>query len=289
MSIPAQLLRKLAAYEVTIEEPVSGGDICEAAAVRINGERCFLKWRLNAPPGFFAWESRGLALLRNAHEKHRTGVYVPVVREADDDFLLLEWIEPGHKSGSAAKALGHGLAWQHRCTGESYGQEQGGFIGRLPQPKGQSDNWAKLYAEKRLGMFLHLGKQDWPSKRLHRLETLCAQINRWLNHNPLPSLLHGDLWSGNWMSTEDETGSTPVLIDPASSYGDREQDMAMTELFGGFPSAFYDAYNEVNPLDHAGYKERKPFYQLYYLLVHLMLFGESYGASVDRILQRYTK
>lgn len=91
------------------------------------------------------------------------------------------------------------------------------------------------------------------------------------------------------MSTTREHGPIPVLIDPASSYGDREMDMAMTELFGGFPEVFYRAYNEAYPLNHAGYKERKPLYQLYYLLVHLALFGESYGASVDRILQRYVQ
>lgn len=116
------------------------------------------------------------------------------------------------------------------------------------------------------------------------MERLLERLNEWLDTpDAVPSLLHGDLWSGNWFS---DTHRRPCLVDPASYFGHREVDLAMTQLFGGFPPRFYDAYRESYPLD-PGYEERRPLYQLYYLWVHLNLFGEGYGASVDRILKRY--
>jgi fructosamine-3-kinase len=111
-----------------------------------------------------------------------------------------------------------------------------------------------------------------------------GSLDRWIGEADCqPSLLHGDLWGGNWLVS---AAGEPVLIDPAVYYGDREADLAMTRLFGGFPPAFYGAYEEVFPLA-SGHAEREPLYRLYYLLCHLNLFGESYGGSVDGILRGY--
>jgi fructosamine-3-kinase len=123
-----------------------------------------------------------------------------------------------------------------------------------------------------------------PAERLRRLEILLARLDEWLPPDPPASLLHGDLWGGNWLVT---SAGQPALIDPAVYYGHREADLAFTELFGGFPPAFYAAYREAWPLD-PGYADRKELYNLYHLLNHLNLFGEGYGSSVDIILRRYT-
>jgi fructosamine-3-kinase len=121
------------------------------------------------------------------------------------------------------------------------------------------------------------------SERRRRLMRLADSLERWIPARTEPSLLHGDLWHGNWIASDH---GQPYLIDPAVFYGDREYEMAFTELFGGFSSRFYAAYEEAHPLS-PDYAERRPLYQLYYLLVHLILFGESYGSSVDRVLIRY--
>ncbi|MCP1355169.1 fructosamine kinase family protein [Aneurinibacillus migulanus] len=289
MRLPDFVCEHLKEHDIVAEHSISGGDICEAMTVLLDGERCFLKWRADAPPRFFTWESEGLITLKNAHNTKQTGIHVPEVKQVGEKFLLLEWMEPGSKTATTAEVLGQGLALQHQCAASVFGQKDDGFIGRLTQPKGQDEDWASLYATKRLAPFLSFGDSLWPCQRLQRLETLCVRINYLLDHKPLPSLLHGDLWSGNWMVVRTANGIVPALIDPAVSYGDREQDLAMTELFGGFPSSFYNAYNEVYPIDHAGYEERRPLYQLYYLLVHLALFGESYGTSVDQILKHYAE
>jgi fructosamine-3-kinase len=120
-------------------------------------------------------------------------------------------------------------------------------------------------------------------KRAKQLDRLLERLPEWLGHAVKPSLLHGDLWGGNWIAGP---GGEPYLIDPAVYFGDREVDLAFTELFGGFSPRFYEAYREAYPLE-PGYGERKPLYQLYYLLVHLNLFGEAYGTDVDRVLARY--
>ena len=143
-----------------------------------------------------------------------------------------------------------------------------------------------FYRDERLGAQRDLARQrgHLPRERARLLDRLIERLDEWIDERHVqPSLLHGDLWGGNWMVALD---GQPVLIDPAVYFGDREADLAMTSLFGGFPPDFYSAYNEVFPFA-PGYRERQPLYQLYYLLVHLNLFGESYGPRVDGILRQY--
>ena len=164
------------------------------------------------------------------------------------------------------------LAKLHRTTGPRFGWHRDNWIGATPQKNDWRDDWATFFHECRVQPQLALARKNGfsiPFSKRNFLE----------GHNPLPSLLHGDLWSGNAGFIDEG----PVIFDPAVYYGDREADLAMTELFGGFPARFYDAYNEAFPLP-AGYETRKHFYNLYHLLNHLNIFGAGYLAQVQRTL-----
>jgi fructosamine-3-kinase len=264
---------------------VSGGDINAAYYVRSERRSYFAKINERIPPRFFQSEAAGLELLRKSHAVHVPDVYY--CTEAEDGsygLLLLEWIE-GKKTDQTAVLLGQSVARLHQCYGQYFGLDEDSFIGRLPQKNGQYENWIDYFRERRLLPQMQLAEQKgrMPIYRRKKMETLLQSLDQWIPATCQPSLLHGDLWGGNWMAGEK---GIPYLIDPSVFYGHSEMDIAFTELFGGFPNAFYRAYNEIQPLSPE-YEDRKELYQLFYLLVHLNLFGEIYGASVDRILQRY--
>jgi fructosamine-3-kinase len=270
---------------------VSGGSISRTYRLTTEKGTYFFKWNQNAPPGFFAAEARGLDRLGRAAKTVR----IPRVLAWDDPpeggegWILMEWIDSGTQglsSRGAAERLGLGLAEIHRTRAEAFGLGEDNFIGILPQPNGWYRNWTDFYRERRLLPQIRLASERGllPERRSRLLHRLCDRLDQWLERPDLrPSLLHGDLWNGNALA---DSGGVPCLIDPAAYYGDREVDLAFSEMFGGFPSRFYDAYNEAFPLPPE-YSARKPLYQLYYLLVHLNLFGESYGPAVDRIIERY--
>jgi fructosamine-3-kinase len=290
VNLPAALLTRLAATLGAVVEtvPVGGGDISSAARIRwANGDQALIKWRSGPPAGLFSAEQRGLALLRSAG-----ALRVPQVlahSEAENGspaFIVLEWLGDGLAGSSrTAEALGRGLAALHRVTGPAFGLDHDNFIGDNPQPNRPNDNWVAFFREQRLGFQLELAAQRGrlPGRRAKRLEKLLARLGDWLPKSPPASLLHGDLWGGNWLVTDTHE---PALIDPAVYYGHHEAELAFTELFGGFPQVFYLAYNQAWPLDQA-YAERRDLYNLYHLLNHLNLFGESYGSGVDSILGRY--
>ena len=195
-------------------------------------------------------------------------VHVPRVLDHGPDFILLEQLDL-RRTGDWA-ALAQMLAKLHRTTGPRFGWHRDNFIGATPQINDWRDDWATFFHECRIRPQLALAKKngiDLPAPP--KLQ----------GHNPHPSLLHGDLWSGN----AGFTAEGPVLFDPAVYYGDREADLAMTELFGGFPARFYEAYDEAYPLPE-GYETRKHLYNLYHLLNHLNIFGEGYLAEVRRTL-----
>lgn len=260
---------------------VGGGDINQAARIETAEARYFVKWLNNAPPRFFECESAGLRVLASIGVSR-----VPLVIGATPALLILEWIDTAGKSEEAAERLGRQLAEQHRIPQAYYGLDYDNYIGKLTQPNQRSDSWIAFYTTQRLGAQMTQAQANGvlPAQRRRLLERVMQKLPDWLSEADCqPSLLHGDLWGGNWMQS---AAGEPVLIDPAVYYGDREADLAMTTLFGGFPPTFYDAYNEVFPLT-AGYQDRQPLYQLYYLLCHLNLFGESYGHQVDSVLRRY--
>lgn len=273
---------------------VSGGCISHVTRLQTGTRVYLLKWQEHAPPGFFAAEVDGLARLAESG-----AVRVPSVlgwRAVEDEphgaLLLLEWLE-GSPPRSMAR-LGEQLAALHHCrpsahipnsNGPAYGLAQDNYLGSTPQRNGWAADWVDFFAQQRLGALLGLVNQAGrlPAPRRHRLEQLINRLPAMLDGVARqPSLIHGDLWSGNVIPC----GDGLALIDPAVSYSDREVEIAYTELFGGFDAQFYAAYQSAWPLE-SGYPERRGLYQLYHLLNHLYLFGEEYGPAVDAVLRRY--
>jgi len=266
--------------------PVSGGSINDAYQVLTDHRSFFVKTKTGIFPDFFKKEQKNLAFLRQTNTvavpQDFGSWYDP---ETKRGVLVLEWVE-GKATNKSEAQLGHDLALLHHCYGSAFGYQDDNYIGLLPQPNGWFEDWTTFFREKRIRFQLELGKQKGVIRgsRLRKLEKLLDRIDdSWFAHNPKPSPLHGDLWSGNWIPGPK---GKPYLIDPASYYGDREIDLAFSECFGGYSDAFYRSYQAVFPLS-ASYQERKKLYMLLFLLIHLNLFGEMYGGRVDHILNYY--
>jgi fructosamine-3-kinase len=230
-------------------------------------------------------EAAGLIELTQAN-----AVRVPAVRvvgkTGERAFLALEWLELGSATAASETRLGELLAWQHRVSAPRFGWHRDNTIGSTAQPNGWSEDWVRFFRERRLGFQLDLARRNGHDGALARRggELLELMGAFFASHRPVPSLLHGDLWGGNCAA---DTSGAPVLFDPAVYYGDREADLAMTRLFGGFGNAFYTAYHATWPLDQAA-GTRRALYNLYHVLNHLNLFGGGYReqarAMIDRLL-----
>ncbi|MFC7062315.1 fructosamine kinase family protein [Halobacillus seohaensis] len=271
----------------TIEEirQVVGGDINEAFYVRTKEEQYFIKGNSGVPSHFFKAESSGLQLIRDSHTISVPRVYYyDEPQQGEIGMLAMEWIDGQEKTHTQEK-LGRNLALMHQQISDRYGFSDPTFVGELDQPNDWRDSWLDYYQDFRLNhqFNIALEKGRLPEKRKIRLEKLILNLEQWIPSSPAPSLLHGDLWGGNFIAGLE---GEPFLVDPSIVYGDSAFELAFTELFGGFQSSFYEAYEEISPLPKT-YEEMKPLYQLFYLLVHLNIFGESYGPPVDRILKRY--
>lgn len=260
--------------------PVVGGDVNQAYRIVDDDRPLFMKLHPGTSQSFFEAEVAGLKELGKQ-------VRVPKVYQVGEyqrgAFLLMEWIEPGE--GTPAD-LGHALAQLHQQTSSSFGFPENNFLGVLPQKNQENSSWSTFYIEKRLKPQIKIAQKNnhWNPQREEQFCKLKELIQqKWQNLAITPRLLHGDFWSGNVFF--DKNG-TPVFIDPAVSYGHREMDLAMARLFGGFRQEMFAAYESQFPLD-ADWSERLPVYQLYYLLAHLNMFGESYGKAVDKILNLY--
>ena len=269
--------------EVIETQFLSGGDINTAAQVFSSEGVFFVKWNHSEHQGMFEAEARGLDVLRQTD-----ALFIPQVigygQQADKSYLILEYIDPGTPEKDYWETLGQSLAVLHSHTQPRFGLNFSNFIGSLPQTNTPTANGADFFFEHRLlpqaGMALYKGllsKQAYDALfRLHK------QLPDLLP-NERPALLHGDLWSGNVMITEN---GQPALIDPAVYYGFREADLAFTKLFGGFHQRFYEAYNEAFPLAD-DFEERVAIYNLYPLLVHVNLFGSGYVSGVERVLNQF--
>ncbi len=260
---------------------VGGGCINDAFRIG-DGERDFFV-KVNRAEGYGMFEAEAAGL----EEMAATGtlrVPRPVCHgvAGDSAWLVLEYLEMGGGSGGAA--MGEGLAAMHRCTADRYGWWRDNTIGSTPQPNGWMDDWLDFWRERRLGFQLGLaGRRGIGRRALGLGERLMADLpGLFTGYTPEPSLLHGDLWGGNAGLTRD---GEPVIFDPATYYGDREAEIAMTELFGGFGGAFRAAYEAAWPLD-PGYRVRKTLYNLYHILNHYNLFGGGYGSQAETMMER---
>jgi protein-ribulosamine 3-kinase len=273
--------------EILETAPVAGGCIHQTARLSTNtGEDFFLKWTQGAVSDVFAAEADGLSALRES-----TDLTVPEVignSDASENpaWLLLEYVPRGSRAPDYAEHLGEALAALHEAREGPYGWHRSNYIGSLPQANTTMDNWPAFWWAERLEPQLALARDNGRAAGLDRhWATLESKLPALLEHAEENgrSLLHGDLWSGNVYPGPD---GWPVLVDPAVYRGHREVDLAMTELFGGFPEAFYAAYEHRQPLT-AGYRDvRRHVYQLYPLLVHVNLFGGPYVNSAEGALQK---
>jgi len=260
----------------------SGGGCINAACVLVADEgRYFVK--LNRAPlvDMFVAEAEALAEMAATRTVR---VPRPLCHgvHGDDAWLVMEYLDLGGRSHLGR--FGEQLAAMHAVTADQFGWHRDNTIGSTPQPNGWQDDWVAFFRDRRLAFQLRLAGRKGHGGRLQRLgERLLADIGDYFSaYQPVPSMLHGDLWGGNYAT---ERGGEPVIFDPALYYGDREADIAMTELFGGFGQDFYSAYNAAWPLDD-GYRVRKTLYNLYHVLNHLNLFGGGYGSQAEGMLER---
>lgn len=263
---------------------IGGGCINNGGLLTSSKGKFFLKWNdVKSFPHMFEAESRGLDLL-----SRQNAIRIPMVigyRERErHQFLLLEYLSNAPHSEKYWEKLGIGLAAIHNATDTRFGLDHNNYIGSLRQLNNQYLSWVDFFIEQRLNVQLELSVNNGLARStwINQFQSLYKKLSS-LMPEEKPSLLHGDLWSGNLIT--DERGE-PCLIDPAVYYGNREADLAMTKLFGGFADEFYNVYEANSPLQQ-GYQRRADLYNLYPLLVHVNLFGGSYVGSVDAILSRF--
>ncbi len=269
--LPEQLTALLPLIDTV--SPVSGGDIHRAFRVVLaSGKIIFAKTHDDPPSAIFECEADGLGLLNRA----APGL-CPEVLAVCDQGLALEWLEL--KPGRRGAVLGRALATLHRVQAPSFGGQPDNYLATIKQAQPECSSWAELYTEHRLAPLLH----NLPRSLARALESLLPKLASLLDLPDPPSWLHGDFWSGNAGET---TGGRACIFDPAVSTGHREQDLAMTLLFGGFNADFYRAYEEVYPLTH-GWRDRVSLHQIYPLLVHVVLFGDAYHHQALDAVERW--
>lgn len=289
MSIPGMLLSYFTdVLEITVKKinPVSGGSINQTAQMNTSEGELFLKWNETAPHDMFEKEAKGLEILGNAD----TELVIPEIIAYNHDnrelpgFLLMEFIEPRRGDGKASRNLGKELAKLHSHTAATFGLDHNNYIGRLPQSNKPHSSWTSFFISERIGPQLKMAldrnvlnkavQKNW-SRLKKKLPDMFPPSK--------PSLLHGDLWGGNYFFDSD---NRPVLVDPAVYYGHPEMELSFTKMFGGFSDTFYDSYAFESPFE-SGFSDRVEIYNLYPLLVHVNLFGGHYVSQAESFLNRY--
>lgn len=274
--------------EIQLATTVGGGCINQAQKIVLkDGRQFFLKINSLEYSEMFVREASGLNALRST-DTIRVPKVIGFGQSDVETFLILEHIQTGRKQPGFFESFGRQLAALHlRGESENFGYHDDNFIGSTLQPNGWSPSWIEFWSENRIEYQLRLAREKGlGSKRLQSLgRKLLERLPVLLATNEVvPALLHGDLWSGNYLS---DSEGHPVLIDPAVYFGHNEAEFGMTTLFGGFDDAFYAAYNEVSPFEE-GWQDRVAIYRLYHLLNHLNLFGTSYLSGCLDILEEYT-
>jgi len=271
------------AFRINNQSSIAGGSINQAYRIDSGSRSFFVKLNTSDRLTMFEAEAAGLTELANAH-----AIRVPAVvcsgQAAGQAWLVSEYIEFTGGGSESARLLGQQLAVLHGHCGEQFGWWRNNTIGSTPQYNSNMDGWPDFYRQQRLRVQLELAAENGFTASLQEKgDRLMADMAMFfVSYQPQPSLLHGDLWSGNCAF---DTEMQPVIFDPAVYYGDREADLAMTELFGGFGADFYAAYQQVWPLDE-GYTVRKTLYNLYHILNHANLFGGAYMHQAESMLDQ---
>ncbi|PTQ96779.1 hypothetical protein C8P68_104268 [Mucilaginibacter yixingensis] len=269
------------AVKIKDTSAVSGGDINQVYRLDTSSGQFLLKVNSkDAFPGMFAHEAQGLSAIRQTET-----IAVPDViyqgYAGKESYLLLEWIETWYPSEQASKNLGRQLAAMHEHTADLFGFHQDNYMGSLPQKNNRHKSWSDFFVKERLKPMVKMAIESGQLNDNDQddFDQLYEKLPG-LHPDEPPALVHGDLWSGNYLIN---TKEQPYLIDPAVSYSNREFDIAMTALFGGFNATFYKAYNDAYPLQ-PGWQGRLKIWNLYPLLVHVNLFGGGYANQVRQIL-----
>jgi fructosamine-3-kinase len=273
-------------FEIKNHRSIGGGCINQGYAVIGDTETYFVKLNQASRVEMFDAEALGLKQMLDT-KAIRVPKPICVGTAGDSAYIVMEWLEFGGGGNTQAwEEMGRQLARMHQAKSpqtsgtEAFGWDTNNTIGSTPQINTWTSDWAEFFTEHRLGYQFKLARRrggHFPGQ-----DRLLALVPKLLNHQPQSSLVHGDLWSGNAAITK---SGEPVILDPATYVGDREVDIAMTELFGGFPAAFYRGYNEVWPLDD-GYRQRKTLYNLYHILNHFNLFGGGYASQATRMIEQ---
>lgn len=271
-------------FNLESQRTVSGGSINSAYVISGNQQSYFVKTNSANRVDMFEAERDGLNEIAST-QTIKVPQAICVGKEGSHSYIVMECLSIDRQGGGNAsiEQLGHDLANMHRCSSEQYGWHRDNTIGSTPQINDHCSDWVNFYRDHRLGFQYHLAAKRGCAKLAQRGELLMSKLEGFFtDYRPPASLLHGDLWSGNYAI--DESG-IPVIFDPATYYGDREADIAMTELFGGFSQRFYSAYNEQFPLD-SGYKIRKVLYNLYHIINHFNLFGGGYQHQAEQMTEQ---
>ena len=279
---------------ITGTERLSGGDINKAYALSLNnGKRIFMKANAKQNAAFFTAEAAGLTAIAKTCTIGTPEILCTGTDAGEDagySFLLLKFIKSSKPQKNYWQELARNLAAMHDADATSYVKEKGWFgffqdnyVGARAQINAPCASWISFFRENRLVPQFKAADSYFSSSDRMQITKLLDHLEEFLVEPEKPSLLHGDLWSGNVMCGVD---GRAMLIDPACYVGHAEADLAMTELFGGFPQEFYEAYREAHPLQ-MGYEKRRDLYNLYQLLNHLNLFGSSYLGPVKSIVSEY--
>ncbi|MGR8942009.1 MAG: fructosamine kinase family protein [Gammaproteobacteria bacterium] len=267
-------------FTLAAAQPLGGGDISSAYRLQGRDRSFFIKLNRRELAEMFTAEFEGLQEIEGLGAVRAPAAIVHG-ETGSEAFLVLEYLELGRSDQHAQRLLGQQLAELHRHRQPYFGWRRDNTIGSTPQINTSSEDWIAFWRERRLYFQLQLaGRNGYRGRLQTQGERLCSALEGLFDgYRPQPSLLHGDLWAGN---SATDTQGRPVIFDPACYYGDREADIAMTELFGGYGREFYQAYNEAWPLD-AGYAVRKTLYNLYHILNHLNLFGGGYQRQAENM------
>ncbi|MFV0591618.1 MAG: fructosamine kinase family protein [Draconibacterium sp.] len=272
--------------QVLSSSGIGGGCINHASKLKTNAGVFFLKWNADCAADLFVREAEGIQELAKAAENKVEIPKVICFKEVNETpgFLVLEYLSTGYLAKNADEKLGQGLAHIHQYKNSNFGFYNNNYCGATPQLNTWNTGWPAFFRDQRLGFLLQLieQKQGLSMAEKATYEKLLDRLPRLLPADSSPALIHGDLWSGNYMTTD----KGPALIDPAASYAHREMEFGIITMFGGFSQRFFDAYNEINPLE-GDWHERNRLYQLYHILNHYYLFGGSYGAQALAVAKSY--